>query len=359
MPVTNVASGLYSGINVEDLVNRSLDMLRIDRDKASKFDRYKYQVILDALNDGQSMWVAKTKCLKSFAVIEMKDGYSQYKPPSEYIAPERAYFYQSASSYWKLNLVTRDWLDGYKPGWKVTEGDPMYFWPGDSYGNLRKLGFYPKPDTDGTAYTTSPDTGVVASSTGVTTTGNITGQNTTAHATICTDSAARTLSDEGVTVGLMAVNVTDGSSGQISAVSGSTFTVTLTGGTANTWAVGDSFNVLAGEYGVVTSWDNDEKYLFSSDIGAMADVSTIVGNVYLEFVKRPLLLQFSHQYPEIPPEGHQYLPEYVVWRLKRFRPKRSEDYADAIAAKQAFDQGISEYAPHEQGMSVGVTACYI
>jgi hypothetical protein len=79
---------------------------------------------------------------------------------------------------------------------------------------------------------------------------NITGVNSVAHDSICTDSEGRTLSELGARLSVMAVNITDGSSGQISAVSGSTFTVTLAGGKNNVWAVGDEFLILAGEYGI-------------------------------------------------------------------------------------------------------------
>ena len=216
-------------------------------------------------------------------------------------------------------------------------------YPGDNYGTLRKLGFYPTPDTDGDSYTTSPDTGIYASETGATTTGNITGRNNTAHATVCTDNDGRDMATLGVTVGLTAVNVNDGSTGQVSAVTGATFTVTLAGGTSNTWAIGDNFNVLAGEYGVVTSWENDEQYLFGAEIGGMIDVSTITNNVYMEFIRRPLLLQFDTQYPEIPPEIHQYLPDYVVYWLKRNSPRGSNDYNEAMEGYRAFKQGMENH----------------
>ena len=354
MGIENVATGLYEGLTLQELKYRCLDGLKIDRDRSNRYDKYKEASITAALNDAQMEWAKRTRCLKSFAIIELKSGYSQYKPPSEMILPERAFFYQSGTSYYELDLKTKNHLDIYVPGWRIVSGDPLIMYPGENYGNLRKLGFYPTPDTDGDSYTLSPDTGVYASSTGVTSTGNVTGQNSAASATVCTDSAGRTLSSLGVTVGLTAVNVTDGSKGQISAVSGSTFTLTLAGGTANTWAIGDSFMVLVGEYGVVTSWANDEQYLFSADIGAMIDISTLTNNVLLEFVKRPLILQFDTQYPEISPESHMYLPDYVVWKLKRSNPRKSEDYADAMTGKAAFEEGLSMFTPQEASMADSV-----
>jgi hypothetical protein len=340
MPIESyTTTGLYEGLQFSELKERTLDRLK---QKAAHYDRYSEASIERALNDALREAVRITRCLKSFAIIRMKASTSQYKPPTEMMLVNKAFFYQSATSYYELVQVTRAWLDRFKRGWRVVDGDPLYMYPGDHWGNLRKLGFYPTPDTAGSDYATSPDTGIYASSTGLTTTGNITGTNTTAHATVCTDTAARTLSDLGVLVGMMAVNVTDSSSGQITAVSGSTFTVTLTGGTNNTWAVGDSWTILAGEYGVVVDWTGDEEYLFTAEIGGMIDVDTIVGNVYLEFTKRPIPLQLETQYPQLPPELHQYLPDGAAWILKRAAPRGSDDFNEAMAAKQEFMTNIKE-----------------
>ena len=352
MPLKDyTVSGLYSGLTLSELLARSLDKLK---QAAGNYDRYSRTSIINALNDGLVEAVKRTRCLHSFAIIEMKDGYSQYKPPEQLLLPKKAFFYKSATSYYELKQHSRKWLDQYNRGWRTMDGDPRTMYPGDNYGNLRKLGFTPTPDTDGTSYVASPDTGVYTSETGMTTSGNVTGTNTTAHATTCTDTAARTLSDEGVLIGMMAVNVTDDSKGQITAVSGSTFSVTLAGGTANTWAVGDSFLILAGEYGVVTSWTDTEQYLFTSEIGGMVDVQTIENNVYLEFIRRPLFLQFGGQYPELPPELHQFLPDYVPYQLKRTSPKGSNDLNEAMLGLQAFEKGIDSYidlddVPEDEG----------
>lgn len=325
----------FTGRTVSELKTDTLAKLR---QKAGDYGRYSAANILTALDLAQVEAVRRSRCLKTFAIIELKDGYSQYKPPSQMMYATSAFFYQSSTSYYELEIKTRKWLDKYIPGWRVNNGDPRYMYPGDSYGNMTKLGFTPTPDTDGTSYTLDPDTGIYVSDTQNTISGNVTGVNTTAHATVCTDSEGRTLETEGVQVGMMATNDTDGSSGQISAVSGSTFTVTLTGGTSDSWAVGDNFTILAGEYGVVTSWESDtEHYIFGGKYGAMIDVAALTGNAYLEFIRRPLKLQFDTQYPELKPELHDYLTDYAEWWLKRRSPKQSEDFQDAQLAIQSFN----------------------
>ena len=307
------------------------------------YTRYSRDSILAALNLANMETAARLRCLHGFAVIILRAGYGQYLPPADMLDPKDAFFYKSATSYVHLTRdgwKKRDWLDRFQGGWRTMTGDPYWAYIGDSAGNLRKLGFTPRPDTAGTNYLVTPDTGVVISVTGMTTTGNITGVNTTAHATTCTDSAARTLSSLGVRAGMMALNVTDGSKGQITDVTGSTFTVTLAGGTANTWAIGDSFTILAGEYGVVTSVDGDEEYIFSSDRGELIAIGAITGNVFLEYWRKPLKLTIDTQYPEVPEEAHPYLSEYAIWWLKRHAPRGSDDANDAMMSKAAYDEKI-------------------
>ena len=80
MPIRSVETGLFEGLTLSDLLERSLDKLH---QKEGNYDRYSKQLLKRALNDALSDAVALTHCIKGFGIIEMKDGYSQYKPPSD------------------------------------------------------------------------------------------------------------------------------------------------------------------------------------------------------------------------------------------------------------------------------------
>ena len=363
MPIMPQQTGLYEGLKLSELKARVLDRLK---QKALSYDRYSETSILNALIDTEVELARITRCLRGFAFIVLKNGYAQYRPPSNMLLLDKAFFYQSNTSYYELQQKNRAWMDRHQRGWRTVEGDPVITFPGDNYGNLRKIGFYPRPNVASTFALNQP-TGEVISGTGdtlsfggtqisftdsgtgayetnasISPSNNVTGMNSVVHATVCTDSEGRTLTDLGVAVGMMAINVTDGSKGQISAISGSTFTVTLTGGTNNTWAVGDSFQIMSGEYGVVTSWDDDEQYIFTTDYGVITGV-TQAHNVFLEYYRRPSKLSFSEQYPEVPPELHQYMPDNAVYLLKRGAQRGSADFNDAQEGRSAFLSGMGGY----------------
>jgi hypothetical protein len=314
--------------------------------KQSNYDRYSSANILESLNDASMEVARRLKCLHSFAIIVVKALYSQYPQPSMMMSPKAAFFYQNnpvgatGPSYIQLKFKGREWLDQFMAGWRQMRSDPWICYPGDSIGNLRKLGFAPTPINDGTAFTIVPDTGIFESGTGLTTSGNIIGLNSVANATVCTDINGNFVAS-GIQVGMVALNVNDGSQGQISVVTATTFTVTLAGGTNNVWALGDNYTILAGEYGVVTGLESsDEQYIFSSDLGEITSITNLKGNVVLEFYARPIDLAFDTQYPEVPIETHQYLPDYAVWVLKRSAPRGSVDEKEATIALQNFDRFI-------------------
>jgi hypothetical protein len=340
-----------------DFATLIADVVEGLRQPPGNYSRYSLVSIKNALNLANLEVATRTLCLHSFAIMVLKAGYGQYPSPSDMLAPKRALLYQSVKSYVDL---TRDgwkdrvWLDKYRAGWRAQSGDPNIAYIGDSSAHIRKIGFTPTPDTDGNTYVGSSDYGVVTAITGMTVTGNIIGLNSAASATVCTDGLARTLANLGALVGMMALNVTDGSSGQITDITGSTFTVTLAGGTLNTWSIGDNWTILVGEYGVVTSIDGDEEYVFSSNYGELVSISALTGNVYLEYYRKPLTLVTDDQYPEVPTELHMYLPEFAIWWLKRRSAPGSDDLNEAMVAKQIFDEKIppAKYTPVDHVVEV-------
>lgn len=203
--------------------------------------------------------------------------------------------------------------------WRTQTGEPpSKIFRGQQYGNTKLVGIYPLPTKDGTVYTAGTDLGIYVSSTGASIGGNITGQQKAGfdNSAVFVDNDGRNFVTLGVLVGMTIRNETDGSQGQITAIgdqdaTNDKITVTLAGGTDNDFDVLDVVTIYAGEYGVVTSWDDSgEKYLFSSELGTLAAITVPDGNLHFDYVRYPVKLLLDAQYPEIPPNFH----EALEWR---------------------------------------------
>lgn len=84
--------------------------------------------------------------------------------------------------------------------------------------------------------------------------------------------------------------------------------------------------------------------------GSGTDLSDIVSNVWLEYIKMPDLLSAADSKPNIPIELHPYLHENVVWLMKRTSKKGTPDYMDAEAGRQAFLGGMHKYKERDNSM---------
>jgi hypothetical protein len=143
-------------------------------------------------------------------------------------------------------------------------------------------------------------------------------------------------------------NVTDGCYGYVTNVAANALTLsTLTGGTANVFAAGDTYNILAGEYGVITSWANDDQYIFGSEVGQVTNITVPAGNIRIEYVPYPLPFSYDptladsaqgadEQYPDIPKLYHQALAHGVIADLLGTFHEQSREFGRAAAYEQKF-----------------------
>jgi hypothetical protein len=221
----------------------------------------------------------------------------------------------------------------------------MYCYMGDSYGNIPMLGVYPKPDTDGTSYSISPDTGVTTGGDLPGATTNVTGQATGGSATTLDDTAVD-FTDLGLVSGMAVKNVTDGSTGTISTIATTQIVLVsaLTGGTANVFAAGDSYEILAGEYGVLTSWDDDDMTIFGSEVGVLANITVPAGNIRVDYIPYPLPFPAdgnAGQYPEIPKLYHMDFAMGVVADLLRTFGEGSREFQRAAYYDGIFNNAVA------------------
>lgn len=311
MTLTHTTSGFYEGYTLQELEEAILWELGQVVGTTVSYNRFPQAKIRKKLTNRQNKFVAATHCLKKFALIRAKEGYRQYKLPLNCIDGGiiAVKYYDSSDSYEELDIVDLDFMNSEMEGY-LTEDDstPEYAFMGDSYGNIPMLEVHPAPDEDGTSYTVSPDTGVTTGGDLPGATSNITGQATGGSGTTLVDST-KDFTTLGLAAGMYVRNVTDGSYAYIQSIATTTLTFasTLTGGTNNTFSAGDSYNILAGEYGVLIDWEDDDRYIFSSEVGNLVNITVPAGNFRIDFVPYPLEFPSSandDMYPEIPKLYH-------------------------------------------------------
>lgn len=329
MPFQSGFAGVFEGWTRLELIQKILRGLHQPvsdpgTSTDSDFNRYPKKDIVDKLVEAQIEFVSLTNSLTTFAIVETVGGQSEYRYPSEALKILSAQWYSASTRYEELRILqSKQQMKRVSRTFRTDgAGQLEYLYPSFNHGNIRKFGVYPKPASDGTTYEGS-SMGILTSATDFTFTGDITGTHRAGAGddrAYAEDESGRDLSSLGVVIGMMIFNTTDASNGQITALSDGNATkdraeVTLSGGTDDDFDESDSFVISTGEYGVVIRADGTEEWAFSTEFGALQDINPLAGNIMLDFVKRPKLLDFDNQFPEIPMDYQQALVEYAIWKL--------------------------------------------
>jgi hypothetical protein len=318
-------TGLFSGKTLTELENGVLSKLG---ERKAIFTRYTQDEVRAYLNQGLRIFCEKTRLLRGNAIATLKAGIRYYKLPTnfhDFVDDRLPVRYRAAdgSGYARLKRTSGQKLDRLSATWRDQRGAPEMILLGPVYGNTRLFGLFPVPDVDGTTYTGDSDPGVVVSGTNFSIGNNVTGNHKAgfANSAFFVDAEGRDLSALGVLPGMAIANLTDGSQGNITAVgnqdaTNDKITVTLAGGTDNDFDEGDSIVIFAGEYGVLTSWASDtEQYIFNTEHGVLANITTPNGNVEFEYVRMAIKLSNAGQYPEIPDLFHEGLEWFAAGML--------------------------------------------
>lgn len=308
-------AGLFSGKTISQLLNRVLWRLG-----ETGYVRYSQAICLDALDDAQRDFAAKTRCLRGWSMIPMRAGIMGYALPKMCLPDglERAMFYDSATSYDELELRDRNYMDDHYPGWRTaSDGTPQILVVGEWFGNAQKIDVYPPPLTAGTTYTDGTDVGVVTGGTDLPATPtNITGTATGGSTTTLSDTEVD-FTAMGIVVGMAVVktNTNAGEEGigyiKTIATTQLTFSAVLTN--SESFTSGDSYEILSGEVGTISSVTDEDVYLFNADVGVFGSITVPANNVLVEFRRYPVSIadveNISYQKPEIPWIWHNSLAD--------------------------------------------------
>lgn len=112
-----------------------------------------YAWIDDAIERAEEEFVRMTKCLRTWAVIQLKGGKRVYRLPTDCIDVMAAYYYNSSlSDGWKeLVFTSIEKLNDEETDWRTSEDEPDQFYLDRKFGAGELLGLYPIPDQDGAA----------------------------------------------------------------------------------------------------------------------------------------------------------------------------------------------------------------
>jgi hypothetical protein len=153
MAIVTQQTGQFSGYTLTELRALVLRMLRVKNttNYSPTEGTADYDWIDDGLNRGQEDFVRKTKCLKSYAIVELKANYRTYRLPWDFLDLKAAYFYDSSldGGYQELTITTAGKLTDDVGDWRTATGTPSSIYIDRIYGNTSMFGLYPIPDEDG------------------------------------------------------------------------------------------------------------------------------------------------------------------------------------------------------------------
>lgn len=322
MALTSGYSGPYKGLTALELERIILWELGQVAGTTISYSRFPQWLIRHKLTERQNDFSIKTRCLRKFALVPLRDGYRNYRLPLGCMdgGIVSVKFFDTSTTYTDLDIRDRAWMDQNRVGWLTeSEGTPEICFQGIGYGNIPMIYVHPVPDTSGTAYTAG--TGFRIGTETPVVSNNFRGTASGGAATTLTDSTT-TFTNLGLVAGTYVRNVTDNSYAYISNIATNSLTITtLVGGTANVFANLDIYEILCGEYIPIVSYDNTDRYIWAYRVGHTANITVPAYNLLVEYVPYPLPLVFvastdvqesDDQYPDIPKEYHKALSLGVV-----------------------------------------------
>lgn len=164
MTIRTQMTGQFDGYTLTELRALTLRFLRV-----LNTNRYSptqgaadYDWIDDCLNRGQEDFVRRTRCLRTFAIIELVANYRSYRLPWNFLDFMAAYFYTSNTDYDELTVESIEGLNDQDSAWRTTTGaKPTHIYIDRVYGNNWTFGLYPIPESDGQTIVFDSDYGAV------------------------------------------------------------------------------------------------------------------------------------------------------------------------------------------------------
>lgn len=112
-----------------------------------------YAWIDDAITRAEEEFVRSTKCLRTYAIIQLKKDQRTYRLPTDMIDIMAAYYYKSSldEGYIELDFTTPEKLNDEVSDWRTDTGEPEAVYIDRKRSDMETIGVYPIPDANGNA----------------------------------------------------------------------------------------------------------------------------------------------------------------------------------------------------------------
>ncbi len=163
MPTT-ITNNTFQGYTLSEMRSLVLQKLRVT--DTTRYSPTKgvadYTWVDQAINRSQRTFTKKSKCFRTFAILELAANQRTYRAPADYIDLMAAYYYDSTldDGYRELTVKTIEELNDEYSDWRKTKGDAEIIYVDRQYGAGTIFGLYPIPDAVGGSPTFTSDTGV-------------------------------------------------------------------------------------------------------------------------------------------------------------------------------------------------------
>ena len=135
--------------------HRALTLRRLRASDTTRFCSTKesanYDWIDDAIERAEEEFVRLTKCLRTYAIIQLKTNIRVYRLPEDFIDLMSVYYYDASDSYNELAITTAEKLNDEISDWRTATGTPTRVYIDRMHGKARVLGVYKIPESDGAA----------------------------------------------------------------------------------------------------------------------------------------------------------------------------------------------------------------
>ena len=338
------ATGYSTGLTLADIVEQVMFNIGHVKGGSAVYTRIPYSVVLSAINTTQRELAVLVPSIRKLCIVNTTADKGWYLCPANMIPNGMiaAYYYTDTDSYDKLKIWDREKLDFEYTGWRTGDsGTPEIIVPGHTmYGNRLTFEVYPAPDTSG-SWTTQP-TGVYLGGAPGTTTTSVTGTATGGSTTTLEDSTVD-FTTLGLAEGMVVWDVTDSGYGYISSIAAHTLTLgAAMSNSADFAGAGDSYEIITDFTGVISDWDDDdEQYIFSSELGTISDLQPNADNIMLEYFAYPINLTISTDYPQMTPVLQDVLVDLATAKLAKMGHEKTRQMGLAAmyeaSAKAKFD----------------------